>query len=155
MLTDFPTHPKPITAHWGVPHPIPLRLANMDEVLRPSHPLQSFAPSATLAPSAVLRTFCSPSHLLQTLAPSCDLRTFLRLAKSKNILHRPYMLTNVNYIFRNEEGAASGRLHRARGGSLLRRGKGAALNNPVSHWFSAHETVVNLTISGFNEKQRS
>ena len=62
-----------------------------------------------------------------------------------------FFLTYV-YIFRFCRRSGEGRADRARGGSLLRRVKGAALNNPVSHWFSAHETVVNLTISDFNEK---
>ena len=60
-------------------------------------------------------------------------------------------LTSV-YIFRFLEGVREEGENRARGGSLLRRVKGSALNNPVSHWFSAPETVINLTISDFNEK---
>ena len=61
-------------------------------------------------------------------------------------------LTSV-YIFRFLERVGESRANRARGGSLLRRVKGSALNNPVSHWFSAPETVINLTISDFNEKR--
>ena len=60
-------------------------------------------------------------------------------------------LTSV-YIFRFLEGVREEGENRARGGSLLRRVKGSALNNPVSHWFSAPETVINLTISVFNEE---
>ena len=56
------------------------------------------------------------------------------------------------YIFRFLERVGESRANRARGGSLLRRVKGSALNNPVSHWFSAPETVINLTISVFNEE---
>ena len=56
------------------------------------------------------------------------------------------------YIFRSVDRSGEVRENRARGGSLLRRVKGSALNNPVSHWFSVPETVINLTISDFNEK---
>ena len=58
----------------------------------------------------------------------------------------------IVYIFRFFDEVERGRANRARGGSLLRRVKGSALNNPVSHWLSAPETVINLTISDFNEK---
>ena len=42
------------------------------------------------------------------------------------------LLTSV-YIFRFLEGVREEGENRARGGSLLRRVKGSALNNPVSH----------------------
>ena len=59
-------------------------------------------------------------------------------------------LTSV-YIFRFLEGVREEGENRARGGSLLRRVKGSALNNPVSHWLSAPETVFNLTIGDFHK----
>lgn len=43
-----------------------------------------------------------------------------------------FLLTYV-YIFRFLERVGESRANRARGGSLLRRVKGSALNNPVSH----------------------
>ena len=42
-------------------------------------------------------------------------------------------LTSV-YIFRSVDRVVEIRANRARGGSLLRRVKGSALNNPISHW---------------------
>ena len=56
------------------------------------------------------------------------------------------------YIFRLVTSRSRVGSGRARGGSLLRRVKGSALNNPVSHWLSVPETVINLTISVFNEE---
>ena len=55
------------------------------------------------------------------------------------------------YIFRLFRGSGEVSEDRARGGWLLRRVKGAALNNPVTYWYSALQTVINLTIFDFNK----
>lgn len=123
MPTDFLTHPKHITARWGGRAVRSLRgrrsaWRDHRHIGGMAQPPKSGGSRQAVGihpqPTAVFATWRDFHHVGRQ-----SLRMERRGARQPN-----QNLTNVKYIFRNDEGVASGRSGRARGGSSLREFKG-------------------------------